>query len=84
MRIIRHQVDSSSIVSIGYAADAATLEVQFRSGAVYWYFGVPPSTYEKLGTAESVGRYFNANIRTCFGYARQHDQGTSSLTAQGN
>lgn len=71
MRIVRHSVESSSIASIGYLEEAATLEIEFRGGAVYRYFGVPPSVYRGLDAADSLGRYFNEWIRPRFEYGRQ-------------
>lgn len=80
MGISRHRVESSSIASIGYEPDSETLEVQFRSGAIYQYRDVPPAAYEDFTTAESLGRYFNDKIRPYFSYTRQSDQEVSNST----
>lgn len=42
------------------------LQLEFRSHAIYRYFGVPGSVYESLVTAPSKGRYFNGAIRGHF------------------
>ena len=59
----RVYVSSSGIRSIGYEFDSMTLEVEFQSGEIYQYQGVPRSKYIALTDAESKGAYFNANIR---------------------
>jgi hypothetical protein len=59
----RQSVVSSNLVSVGYDEDSSTLEVEFKSGAVYRYFNVPLFEYERLMAASSHGIYFNANIK---------------------
>jgi len=59
----RVTVQSSVIASIGYSPGDKTLEVEFQTGRVYQYEGVPPKQHAALMAAESVGRYFNENIR---------------------
>lgn len=59
----RQQVDSSVIVAVGYDAGSAILEVVFRTGRTYRYFRVPASAYQALMHAQSVGGYFNREIR---------------------
>jgi hypothetical protein len=46
----------------GYGTDA-TLEVEFRSGAVYRYFAVPRRVFEEFLAAESKGSFFNRIIK---------------------
>ncbi|HEY4225091.1 MAG TPA: KTSC domain-containing protein [Pseudolysinimonas sp.] len=58
----RTPVRSSVIASVGYDADTAVLEVEFRSGDLYRYFAVPPSVHRALLEADSPGAYFNRNI----------------------
>jgi len=41
----------------------STLEVEFNNGAVWHYFKVPNKKINALAKAESVGKYFNAEIR---------------------
>jgi hypothetical protein len=48
----------------------AILELEFRSGAIYRYFAVPPAVVEGLIAAESKGAYFNRHIRNHFRYQR--------------
>jgi hypothetical protein len=62
----REPVSSSVIESIGYDDKERVLEVKFRNGRVYQYFLVPRATFEKLMRAESVGSYFNLQVRPYF------------------
>jgi KTSC domain len=59
-------VESSVLASVLYMRELRLLEVEFNSGKLYRYFDVPKQSYNELLTAESKGRYFNANIRNCF------------------
>jgi hypothetical protein len=59
----RQPVSSSNLASVGYDEDSATLEVEFKSGAIYRYYNVPSFEYERLMAASSHGIYFNANIK---------------------
>ena len=59
----RQSVDSSNLASIGYDAENEILEVEFKHGGIYQYFGVPENAYEELMNADSQGVYFSANIK---------------------
>lgn len=63
--MIMHPVSSSDIRSIGY--ENGTLHIQFRSGGLYAYYGVPVSVYQALVNASSRGRYFHAHIKGRYG-----------------
>ncbi len=69
-RIEREPVESSSLVSIGFVREARILEIEFRSGAIYQYLGVPQSVFEQLKKAESKGRYFAQSIRGKYEFRR--------------
>lgn len=64
----RTPVSSSNIRSIGYDANMQILEIEFLSGRVYQYFGVPVEVYEGLMSAGSHGQFFSYNIRNVFPY----------------
>ena len=64
----RTPVESSLVASAGYAPKTRTLEIQFHSGKIYRYYDVPEEVYTELMEADSVGRYFNAEIRGAFSY----------------
>ena len=61
--MFREPVVSESIAAIGYDDDAEVLEVEFVSGAVYRYSGVPQDTFEDFRQAPSKGAFFNKNIK---------------------
>ncbi|HEV7922074.1 MAG TPA: KTSC domain-containing protein [Thermoanaerobaculia bacterium] len=62
----RERVSSSVIASLGYDGAARVLEVEFHTGRVYQYFLVPRALYENLLRAESIGSYFNHEVRPHF------------------
>lgn len=59
----RRPVQSSSIASVGYDAANQVLEVEFKNGVVYQYFGVPAAVYEGLMQAESHGHYLDRYVK---------------------
>ena len=61
--IIRQNVVSSNIMSIGYDKETLTLEVEFHWGAVYQYNKVPEEIYLGLLSAESAGQFFHEHIK---------------------
>ena len=70
VRIERVTVDSSSLASVGFAREVKVLEIEFRSGAVYRYLGVPLTVFEGLKKAESKGHYFTKSIRGKYEFCR--------------
>lgn len=62
-------VKSTTLATVGYDEARQLLELEFRSQAIYRYFGVPGAVHEALLGAPSKGRYFNRFIRGCFPYA---------------
>jgi KTSC domain len=66
----RVDLHSTSLQAAAYHSQWALLRLEFRSGAVYHYFGVPAQTYQQLLSAESKGGYFNHHIRNRFAYAQ--------------
>ena len=66
----RYSVASSNIASIGYDVNTQTLEVEFFSGMIYQYYGVPEHLYDQLMQAGSKGRFLNTYIKNGFGYSR--------------
>ncbi|OHD15963.1 MAG: hypothetical protein A2Y38_01730 [Spirochaetes bacterium GWB1_59_5] len=75
--IQRLPVVSSNLKSMGYDTASGTLEVEFSSGQVYRYRGVPPELWRRLveeaAAAEravvgaSVGRLFISEVRSKWG-----------------
>lgn len=66
----RTHVTSSNIRSIGYDTDNQILEVEFNSGAIYQYHGVPEYEHDAVMNASSHGVYFNANIKNRYSFTK--------------
>jgi KTSC domain len=64
----RVDLQSTSLNAATYQDQDGFLELEFRSGAIYRYLGVPEQVYQELLSAESKGRYFNQQIRNRFPY----------------
>jgi hypothetical protein len=73
--ITRTSVESSCLASVGYAAGAGILEVEFRSGAVYRYLDVPPQDHAALLAAGSKGAHLNLFIKGRYREARLRARG---------
>ena len=54
---------SKVLARLRYSEPDRTLVVEFRSGAVYRYFGVSRDDYTKLATSASPGARFNQDIQ---------------------
>lgn len=65
--MMRRPVSSSNIRSVGYDPTTRTLEIEFNSGAVYQYDGVPTTVHAGLMGASSHGSYFHQNIKGRYG-----------------
>ena len=62
-------VQSSALEQVSYDEAAHMLCATFReTGRTYVYQDVPQELYDGLIFADSLGRYFNANIRDHFPY----------------
>lgn len=64
--MIRQPVSSSNLHSVGYDPPTATLEIEFNSGGIYQYSGVPVHVYDSLMNSGSLGRYFSSYIRNVY------------------
>ena len=62
----RKTVTSSNLKSIGYDKDKSILEIEFNTGRVYQYDGVPEDIYQDLMDAGSHGGYFHGHIKDKF------------------
>jgi KTSC domain len=63
-------VDSEMLRLLGYDPKLQILEVVFQTGDRYQYKAVPPSEYEGLMTAESIGQYMHKHIIDHYEYER--------------
>ena len=61
-------VSSSNIAKVGY--ENMTLYIQFHSGGLYKYSGVPPEVYQQLMSASSHGKYFAYFIKDFYPYEK--------------
>jgi hypothetical protein len=66
--IRRTFISSSAMRSVGYDQASKVLEIEFPSGGVYRYYGVPSDVNRGLLTANSAGRYFHEYIRDGYEY----------------
>lgn len=57
-------VDSSSVDSVGHSIFDNVLVVEFENGKyLYAYYDVPRSEYRNMLKSDSIGKYFNENIK---------------------
>ena len=65
-----HLVASSNIKAIGYDPQTETLEVEFHSGSIYQYYGVPDHLHGQIMQAPSKGKFLHIYIKNQFPYSR--------------
>ena len=63
-------VSSSMAIAVGYDRDEQILQVEFQSGAVYQYLGVDEDTWEDLQSSDSIGSFYNQEIKGRYGCDR--------------
>jgi len=63
-------VSSSNVSRIGYDDSTQTLYVEFHSGSMYIYKGVPVMEFDGLKNASSIGSYLHRNIKQVYPYER--------------
>ena len=51
---------------MGYDDTTKTLEIEFQSGIVYQYSGVPAKVYMELIRSDPIGKYFSDKVRNRF------------------
>lgn len=66
----REPVASSTIVAIGYDEPSQTLEVEFKSGAVYQYYNVQKGLADALMQSGSKGQFLHYEIKNAYPYSR--------------
>ena len=62
-------VESTTLATVAYDKARELLQLEFRSRAIYQYFGVAAAVHEALLGAPSKGSYFNRFIRGRFPYS---------------
>ena len=68
--MIRDQVASSNISSIGYDEATQTLEVEFQNGSIYQYFNVGQDLFDRLMNFPSKGQFLNTYIKNGYPFSR--------------
>jgi hypothetical protein len=63
-------VESTTLATVAYDEAREVLRLEFRSRAIYEYFGVPAAVHEGLLGAPFRGSFFNQAIRGRFPYGR--------------
>ncbi|WP_396336445.1 KTSC domain-containing protein [Fischerella sp. JS2] len=61
-------MNSSMVNAIGYDGDKNILQIEFHNGAVYQYSDIDQDTWQDLHQANSIGKYFNKNVRGEYQY----------------
>ena len=59
----RHPVQSRSIITVGYDPVVQVLDIEFHTGRIYRYAGVPEHVHEELLAAPSIGAYVAHHIK---------------------
>jgi KTSC domain len=66
----RRPVHSSSLRSLGYDPRSRILEIEFHNTGVYRYYDVPETVLKEMLAQESLGGYFNTQIRDIYSCRR--------------
>jgi len=62
----RQPVKSRILRSVGYDDSTKILEIEFHTGLIYQYSGVPPKVFADLMHSEEIGKYFSEKVRPRF------------------
>jgi hypothetical protein len=62
----RQPVKSRILRSVGYDESTKILEIEFQTGLVYQYSGVPPKVYKDLMHSGEIVKYFYEKVRPKF------------------
>jgi hypothetical protein len=65
---------STAIRRMHYDPLEKVLEVEFTTGAVYEYFGVPQTVYEDFRSSGARGRFFAFHFRDKFPYRKKRSK----------
>jgi KTSC domain len=60
------------LAAVAYNRDWQQLYLEFRSGDVYCYRGVPVERYQELLAADSKGKYVRSHLLNRYPYQRIH------------
>lgn len=68
--MLRENVASSNVISVGYDESSQTLEVEFHSGSIYQYYNVSKNIYDEMMKAPSKGQFLSNQIKNAYPYSR--------------
>ena len=71
MKTQRVAVNSAAIQSVGYNDRKDKLHIVFTNGSRYVYNDVPVIIALQLVAADSIGKFFNRNIRGIYSFTRK-------------
>lgn len=60
-------VNSSNLSAVRYDDENGTLQIRFKTGAVYEWYGVQQDQATGITSSDSPGKYLNANIHGIYG-----------------
>ncbi|BAZ70456.1 hypothetical protein NIES4106_52500 [Fischerella sp. NIES-4106] len=66
-------IHSSMATAVGYDDNKNILQVEFHNGAVYQYSDIDQHTWQDLQQADSIGKFFNENVKGKYQYERVND-----------
>lgn len=75
-------MESCTLATVAYDEAGERLWLEFCSGAIYEYSGVPAAVHRALLAAPSKGRYFNDAIRERFAYRLMADSTAIAANAK--
>lgn len=75
----RRPVDSRALAAVGYDEATGALELEFRSGRVYGYSGVPSSVYTWLLRARSKAVFVASHLAGRYAERSLPDAGSAGL-----
>lgn len=61
---------SSRILKMSYIKSKKLLTITFNSGVTYEYYDVPMEVTDGIIQADSLGKYFDKNIKGIYNYKR--------------
>ncbi len=71
------KVNSSNIKAVEYLAEEKVLRVLFKNEVLYSYKDVAVEVFENLLKAESVGKFFNDNVKTKYFFSKEEKKGNN-------
>jgi hypothetical protein len=61
---------STMAAQVGYDYDREILQIEFNNGSVYQYSEVEPEIWEDLQSTDSIGSFYNQEIKGCYPSAK--------------